>query len=66
MNQLTYIVNNIYNNLDKNEETSLVFLDHSKAFDGIFHDGLKHKLRNIGVNGAAFNLLCNYLEKRQI
>ena len=66
VNQLTYIVNNIYNNLDKNEETSLVFLVQSKAFDRIFHDGLKHKLRTIGVNWAAFNLLCNYLENRQV
>ena len=57
VNQLTYIVNNIYNNLEKNEETSLVFLDQSKAFDRIFPDGVKHKLRNIGSQRSCFQLV---------
>jgi hypothetical protein len=32
-NQLLYIVNNIYNSLDKKEDCTMVFLDQSKAFD---------------------------------
>ena len=66
INQLTYIVNNIYKSLDNNEDNCLVFLDQSRAFDRIFHDGLKLKLSGIGINGALYNLLSSYLDNRRI
>lgn len=63
IHQLTYIVNNIYKNLDNKQENCLVFLDQSKAFDRIFHDRLKQKLSALGINGTLYQLLSNYLHR---
>ncbi len=57
-NQLIYVVNNIYKNMDNQEDSALIFLDQSKAFDRIYHGGLKAKLRTIGVY--------DYLDNRTI
>ena len=50
-NQLVYIVNNIYGNLDRNKDTCLVFLDQSKTFDIINHPNLVHKIKQQGIKG---------------
>ena len=65
-NQLVYIVNSIYENLDKNEDTCLVFLDQSKAFDRIHHPSLMHKIKQLGIKGPLFNLLESYLHNRKM
>jgi hypothetical protein len=65
-NQLLYIVNNIYNSLDKKEDCTMVFLDQSKAFDRICHVGLKRKLKSFGINGQLYSMLSNYLDDRKI
>ena len=65
-NQLIYIVNNIYKSLDNQEECAMVFLDQSKAFDRIYHEGLKVKLKSMGINGPLFDLICNYLDERKL
>ena len=49
VNQLTYIVHQIYLALDSGKEVRLVFLDISKAFDKVWHDGLICKLESLGV-----------------
>ena len=40
-----------------------VFLDISKAFDKVWHEGLLFKLKSYGIEGQLFNLLQNYLFK---
>ena len=44
----------------------LVFIDQSKAFDWIYHEGLKYKLKSIGLSGTLYELLCNYFENKKI
>ena len=38
-----------------------VFLDISKAFDKIWHEGLPYKLKSMGISEKLYNLLENYL-----
>ena len=42
-----------------------VFLDVSKAFDAIWHQGLLAKLEQINISGEAFKLFNSYLENRE-
>jgi hypothetical protein len=41
-----------------------VFLDISKAFDKVWHDGLLFKLKNHGVTGNLYAILKNFLSNR--
>ena len=41
-----------------------VFLDISKAFDKVWHEGILFKLKTYGVNGEVLTLLTNYLYER--
>ena len=41
-----------------------VFLDISKAFDKVWHQGLVFKLRNNGVNGNFLHLILDFLTNR--
>ena len=45
INQLIKITHDIYNGLEMNHESRMVFLDISKAFDRVWHEGLLFKLR---------------------
>ena len=45
INQLLYLTHNIYQSLDNDLETRGVFLDMSKAFDKVWHEGLLFKLK---------------------
>ena len=45
-------------------ETRAVFLDLSKAFDRVWHDGLLYKLECNGISGHLLLLLRNFLENR--
>jgi len=65
-NQLLHITNKIYQNMDKGEDTCLVFLDQSKAFDRIWHAALISKLKTYGINGAFLNFIESYLSNRKI
>ena len=42
-----------------------VFLDLSKKFDKVWHDGIILKLKAYGVEGQLLSLLQNYLENRE-
>ena len=46
-------------------DTRAIFLDISKAFDKVWHQGLLFKLKSYGVEGSLFCLLENYLENRK-
>ena len=66
INQLLYISDMIYKNLDNRDDTCLVFLDQSHAFDRIWHDGLIAKLKMYGINGHFANVLKSYLHNRRV
>ena len=46
-------------------ETRDVFLDISKAFDKVWHEGLLFKLKCYGVERSFYNILENYLHGRK-
>ena len=45
-------------------EVRSVFLDISKAFDKVWHEGLLYKLKSVGISGELYNPLENYLSGR--
>ena len=65
--QLLDITHSIHNNLDATPciDTKVIFLDMSKAFDKVWHDGLIFKLRNYGIESKCLSLICNYLYNRK-
>ena len=42
-----------------------VFLDISKAFDKVWHEGLIFKLKQNDISGNLLNLLCDFLRNRK-
>ena len=63
VNQLLAITHEIHKNLDANPSTDTigVFLDMSKAFDKVWHNGLICKLQFYGIQSQLLLLLKNYL-----
>ena len=45
-------------------ETRGVFLDISKAFDRVWHEGLLFKLKSYGIQGPLLNLIASFLSNR--
>ena len=66
-NQLLYLIDEIHQAFDCTEsfEVRAVFLDISKAFDKVWHEGLIFKLEQNGISGSPLNLLQNYLNNRK-
>lgn len=52
INQLINVCHNIYSAFDNGDEVLGVFLDFSKAFDSVWHDGLLYKLKRMGITGT--------------
>ena len=65
--QLLPIIHEIQTAFDENPTVDVtgVFLDISKAFDKVCHDGIIFKLKTYGVEGELLSLLKNYLENRE-
>ena len=63
-NQLFCLVDSIHSSLDINLDVRSVFLDMSKAFDKVWHEGLLFKLKQNRINGKLLNLLKSYLANR--
>ena len=61
---LICLVDTIHSSLDINLDVRSVFLDMSKAFDKVCHEGLLFKLKQNGINGKLLNLLKSYLANR--
>ena len=66
VNQLLSIVHNLYKDFDAYSpfETCGVFLDMSKAFDKIWHQGLIFKLKSPGVSDSLLNLIDSFFSNR--
>ena len=66
-NQLLYLIDEIHQAFDCTEslEVRAVFLDISKAFDKVWHEGLLFKLQQNGISGSLLNLFQNYLNDRK-
>ena len=65
--QLLSITHEIYKAFDCNPSVDVrgTFLDISKAFDKVWHDGLIYKLKLYGVENKLLNLIQNYLTNPQ-
>ena len=59
--QLISITSTIYDSFEKYDETRAVFLDISKAFYKVWHEGIIFKLKCNGISGNLLNLFENYL-----
>ena len=64
-NQLICLVESSHSSLDINLVVRSVFLDMSKAFDKVWHEGLLFKLKQNGISGKLLTLLKNYLSNRR-
>ena len=63
INQLLYITHSIHTAFEEYPscETRAVFLDISKAFDKVWHEGLIFKLKSNGISGPLLVLIDSYL-----
>ena len=63
--QLLSITHEIHKAFDDGNEIRAVFLDISKAFDTVWHEGLIHKLQKIGVEGEMIQIVKSFLSDRK-
>ena len=64
-NQLISITHEIHQYFDDGLEVRGIFLDISKAFDKVWHDGFIYKLKQNVVEGDLLDTLTNFLEDRK-
>ena len=63
--QLIYLTHNLYKELDSGREFTAIYLDISKYFDKIWHDGLLEKCKSdFGLTGTFLTWLQSYLTNR--
>ena len=65
--QLLPITHEIYKSFYCNPPGEMrgIFIDISKVFDKVWHEGLIFKLKTYGIDGDLLKLLVNYLEDRK-
>ena len=51
--------------VDEQKEVRVIFLDISKAFDKVWHEGLLHKLNKNEISGNVLLRFHNYLSNRR-
>ena len=66
-NQLLLLIDEIHQAFENRNslEVRAVFLDISKAFDKVWHDGLIFKLKQNGISGSLLKLFENFLHDRR-
>ena len=63
---LALLYENISNDISRNCSVDITLRDVSKAFDRVWHQGLKYKLTNINnIHPCFLKILSNYLDNRQ-
>ena len=62
--QLVQVLHTLGQNLDKNIQTDVIYLDFSKAFDSVDHRIILSKLKLHGVEGRCLDWLSDYLTDR--
>ena len=62
INQLLSITYNIYHSFDEGFEIRAIFLDISKSFDKVWHEGLIYKLRLYGFSDDFLSLLIDFFD----
>ena len=65
LSQPLYITYEIYKFFDEGYETRGVFLDISKVFYKVWHEGLLHKLKENGILGKLLNIVKDFLHQRK-
>ena len=64
LNQLLSVIHDVYNAFEHHHDTRAVFLNISKAFDKVWHEGLLLKLKSNGNSGHPLNLFSDFLNER--
>ena len=64
-NYLLSITYEIYHSMNEGYEIRGVFLDISKAFDKVWHEGLVFKLKQNGISGNLLNIFEHFLRNRK-
>ena len=65
VNQLLFLYNAFCKALDACKEVRVIYCEISKAFDQVWHAGLIHKQRAVGISGNLLDWFTNYLFKRR-
>ena len=65
INQLLLVTHEIYSSFDDGFEVRSVFLDISKAFDKVWHEGMIFKLQQNGISDDLLNILSDFLRNRK-
>ena len=65
MNQVLSITDEIYHSMNEGHEIRGVFLDISKAFDKVWHEGLFFQLKQNGISGNLLNIFEDFLRNRK-
>ena len=65
INQVLSITHKIFTSSDNGLEVRSVFLDISKAFDKVWHEGLIFKLKQNGISGELLHILFDFLSNRK-
>ena len=65
INQLLCITHDIFQSLADGLETRGVFLDISKAFNKVWHEGLLFRLKQNGISGNLLNVITDFLYQRK-
>ena len=65
INQLLAITDEIYKSFESHAETRAAYLDISKAFYKVWHEGLLFKLKRSGISGRLLLLIGDFLSDRK-
>ena len=65
INQLLSITHYIYSSFDDGFEFKSIFLDISKAFDKVWHEGIIFNFKQNGISDDLLNILSDFLRNRK-